>query len=236
LAGILLSGYILLSSIFFHEWRTDGICNGLQVMVKDSLEKHFVTDADLLGLLNRAGLDPVGKSLSGINTDLIETELLKNDMIAEVQAYKTPSGKIKLEITQKIPVIRILSAKGSYYIDNRGGYMPLSTRYTAHVPVASGYIEREFAETQLYEFACFLEENEFWNDQIDQIYVRSADDVELIPRVGGHHVILGSFMDYREKLENLQLFYRQVIPKMGWDKYSVINLSFRDQIVCTKKQ
>ncbi|MCD7935525.1 MAG: cell division protein FtsQ, partial [Tannerellaceae bacterium] len=33
----------------------------------------------------------------------------------------------------------------------------------------------------------------------------------------------------------LQVFYEQAIPKVGWDKYSLINLKFKDQIVCTKK-
>lgn len=36
-----------------------------------------------------------------INTDRIENELLKNEMIARVEAYKTSSGMIKLEVEQK---------------------------------------------------------------------------------------------------------------------------------------
>lgn len=40
------------------------------------------------------------------DTDRIENELLKNEMIARVEAYKTPSGMIKLEVEQKIPILR----------------------------------------------------------------------------------------------------------------------------------
>lgn len=31
------------------------------------------------------------------------------------------------------------------------------------------------------------------------------------------------------------LFYEQAIHKVGWEKYSMINLKYKNQIVCTKK-
>ena len=113
--------------------------------------------------------------------------------------------------------------------------MPLSRHYVAHVLVASGYINKEFAMNELYHFVQFLQDNEFWNNQIDQIYVDADQEVELIPLVGNHKILLGSFDDYQKKLDNLKLFYEQAIPKVGWEKYSLINLKYRNQIVCTKR-
>ena len=173
--------------------------------------------------------------MKSINTELIEEELLKNEMISDIQAYKTPSGIIKLEVIQKMPILRILSANGNYYVDNQGTTMPISSRYVAHVPVVSGYVEKSFAVSDLYKFALFLQENEFWNDQIEQIYVHSDREVELVPRVGNHRIMLGTLDGLEEKLEHLKLFYEQAIPKMGWEKYSMINLKYKNQIVCTKK-
>ena len=85
-------------SFFFREIRQDSICQDLQVVVKDSLDKHFVSESDLVSILKKAGLDPIKRSMADVNTDRIETELLKNEMIAQVEAYKTPSGIIKLEV------------------------------------------------------------------------------------------------------------------------------------------
>ena len=173
--------------------------------------------------------------MSDVNTEKIEQELLKNEMIANVEAYKTPSGIVKMEVMQKIPIIRIMSVTGSYYVDNMGTTMPISRRYAAHVPLASGFVEKEFAVTDLYKFALFLQENEFWNDLIEQIYVFQDQEVELIPKVGNHRIMLGTIDDFRDKLDKLKLFYEQAIPKVGWEKYSVINLKYKNQIVCTKK-
>lgn len=215
--------------------RQDYICRDFQIVVKDSLDKHFVTEDDLVYQLRKAGLNPIDRPMNDVNTDRIETELLKNEMIANVEAYKTPSGIIKLEVYQKMPILRVISVGGNYYVDNEGSTMPVSRRYAAHVPVASGYVEKELAVTDLYKFALFLQKNEFWNNQIEQIYVHSDNEIELIPRVGKLRIVLGTFQDFEEKLNNLQLFYEQAIPKVGWEKYNIINLKYKNQIVCTKK-
>ena len=104
----LLSGYILFASFYFSEERQDMSCQSLQVVVKDSLEKHFISESDLVALLKKAQLDPRKQPMKSINTELIEKELLKNEMISDIQAYKTPSGIIKLEVTQKMPIMRII--------------------------------------------------------------------------------------------------------------------------------
>ncbi|SEF91200.1 cell division protein FtsQ/DivIB [Parabacteroides chinchillae] len=231
----LLFCYIVFITFFFREMRRDYVCHDLQVVVKDSLDKHFVSEGDLIGLLKKAHLNPIDKQMNTVNTDQIENELLKNQMIASVEAYKTPSGIIKLEVKQKVPILRIIGTSGNYYVDNLGSVMPVSSRYVAHVPIVSGYVEKELAVTDLYKFALFLQKNEFWNNQIEQIYVEPDNEIELIPRVGDHRIILGTFDNFEEKLNNLQLFYEQAIPKVGWKKYNVINLKYNNQIVCTKK-
>ncbi len=231
----LLAAYIVFALFFLTRTRQDDVCHGLRIEVKDSLDKHFVNEADILRTLRNAGLDPRRHPLEEVNTDRIETELLKNEMIAQVEAYKTPSGMVKMEVWQKMPILRVMSVRGNYYVDDRGTLMPISQRYTAHVPIVNGYVEKELAVTDLYKFALFLQENEFWNDQIEQIYVYPDHDVELIPRVGSHRILLGTLDDFEEKLANLRLFYEQAVPKLGWEKYGMINLKYKNQIVCTKK-
>ena len=231
----LLSCYVLVVAFFFRDVKEDGLCEGMEIVLRDSLEKHFVTDGDLVYLLKQAKLYPVKTPMNEINTEEIEEKLLSNNMISKVEAYKTPSRLIKLEIEQKMPILRVNNPAGNYYVDNLGSMMPLSRHYVAHVLVASGQIDEKLALGDLYKFALFLEEDDFWNDWIGQIYVDSDNNVELIPRVGNHKVVLGTFDDYQTKLENLRLFYEQAIPKVGWEKYSEINLKYKNQIVCIKR-
>lgn len=235
IVATLLFCYLAGASVYFSHDRQVKACTDIRIVVKDSLEKHFVNEKDVELILKRASLNPIGKPMGKINTEKIENVLMDNQMIREVEAYKTPSGIIRLEIVQKMPVLRIMGVRGNYYVDNEGSTMPVSSHYVAHVPVATGYVEKAFAMTDLYKFALFLQENKFWYNQIEQIFVYPDKEVELVPRVGNHRILLGSLEDYRTKLDNLRLFYRQAIPYVGWDKYSLINLKYKNQIVCTKK-
>jgi cell division protein FtsQ len=53
----------------------------------------------------------------------------------------------------------------------------------------------------------------------------------LIPRVGKHSIVIGSPENLAEKMENLRIFYIKALKNLGWDKYSVINLKYKNQIV-----
>jgi cell division protein FtsQ len=227
----------LFFAIFVLNFNAEAVvCKNLEVIVKDTSDRHFVEKKDIAILLRDAGLSPIGKKLTEIDTEAIEEKLKENKLIKNVECYKTSQGNIKVEISQKIPILRIFSATGSYYIDSEGGVMPLpATVFAAYVPVATGYINMEFATTKLYEFALFLRNNEFWDAQIEQIYVAPNRDIEMTPRIGSHQIILGKLEDYAENLEKLRVFYEKGLGKIGWNRYSVINLKFKDQVVCTKK-
>ncbi len=235
IVAVVLFCYLVFSVILMNGKEEDGVCRQVTVVVKDSADRHFIDRKDVLSILKNTSLYPINQRLRDINTEKIERKVADNELIDRVSVYKTPSGNINIEVTQKTPVLRVFSTQGSYYIDEHGHIMPVSPRYATYLPIASGNIEKSFATTDLYKFALFLQKHDFWNNQIEQIYVYPNKEVELIPRVGDHRIFLGSFDDFREKMDHLQLFYEQAIPKVGWEKYRIINLKYKNQIVCTKK-
>ena len=87
----------------------------------------------------------------------------------------------------------------------------------------------------LFQLANFVEQNSFWKAQISQIFVNENGDFELTPRVGGHIIIFGSSANLEGKFENLMTFYKKGLSRTGWNEYSVINLKFKNQVVCTKR-
>ncbi len=235
IVAVVLFCYLVFSVILMNGKEEDGVCRQITVVVKDSADRHFIDRKDVLSILKNTSLYPINQRLRDINTEKIERKVADNELVDRVSVYKTPSGNINIEVTQKTPVLRVFSTQGSYYIDEHGHIMPVSPRYATYLPIASGNIEKSFATTDLYKFALFLQKHDFWNNQIEQIYVYPNKEVELIPRVGDHRIFLGSFEDFREKMDHLQLFYEQAIPKVGWEKYRIINLKYKNQIVCTKK-
>ena len=114
--------------------------------------------------------------------------------------------------------------------------MPISSNFSVYVPLATGIIDEEFAKTKLYDFADFLNKNPEWDAWIEQIVVKSGNEIELIPRIGDFRIILGQLENYPEKLNKFLLFVEEGLNKIGWNRYSAINLKYDNQVVCTKKR
>jgi cell division protein FtsQ len=233
------------------------LCDGLKISIKDTLELSFVEPDDVRIIVHNKIGDPVGKKLSSINISMLEKIIDNNPFVSDAEVFSSIDGKLNIEVLQRRPVVRVVNFnQESFYIDDQGSFMPLSDKFTARVPVANGYIfDRESDQRvkarssanvtvpdtgrnvigDIFEVAHFVNQNEFWTSQIEQIYVNGNGDLELIPRVGMHTIIFGDAKDITGKFDRLYLFYTKGLSKTGWDKYKTINLKFKDQVVCTKR-
>ena len=232
---VLLLAYLSFTVYYTNSYaKKNSICKELRIDIADSDERQYLTENDIINSITKAGLSPVGKDLALVNTAAIKKKLEENRFIKQTECYKTVDGTVRIKVFHRIPVLRVFSMRESYYVDNDGEKMPIPANFAAYVPVANGFIEDEYAKNQLYEFAIFLQQDQFWNSQIKQIYVAQNGDVELTPTVGSQRIVLGKIENYKENLEKLRLFYDKGLSKVGWNKYSVINLKFKNQVVCTK--
>jgi cell division protein FtsQ len=232
---VVLLAYLIFAVVYLNpKAEKETLCKTVEILIMDKTEDQYLSKTQVLNFLHNAGIDPVGKSVSKINTDKIETQLEKNRLIKNAECFKTIEGTIKIRIYQRTPILRIISNKGNYYIDNEGEVMPVPNNFSAFVPIATGYIEESYAKKQLYELALFLRKDKFWNAQIEQIYLAPNGDIELVPRVGNHQIILGKIENYTENLAKLKIFYEKGLNNVGWNKYSKINLKYKNQVVCTR--
>ncbi len=232
----LAAAYLFLAITAFNHKPAGTVCTALELLVRDSVYAGFITQQEVTALLDKNGLNPVGNDPDQADTRAMEEVLSKHPLIDGVECYKTPGGKICVEVSQRIPVLRVMDSHGAdYYVDNHGKMMPTSAKCVAHVAVATGNISRDFATRQLYPFGLFLQNDPFWQAQTEQIHVLPDQTVELVPRVGDHLIYLGKLKDYRRKLERVRLFYEKALNRVGWNKYSRINVEFDNQIICTRR-
>ena len=186
---------------------------------------------------NTKPADQVCKGMELIIKDSIDHGFIsQHPLIENVECYRTPGCKIGIEVTQRLPILRVMANNGdNYYIDNKGKIMPIPNS-SAHVAVVTGYVDRDFAVKELYTLGVFLQAHPLWDAQIEQINVTQAKELELVPRVGEHIIFLGKPGNYEEKFEKLKTFYEKGLNQVGWNKYSRISLEFNNQIICTKKE
>jgi cell division protein FtsQ len=98
-----------------------------------------------------------------------------------------------------------------------------------------GNFSADYAGKRLLPLISFINENTFWSSQIDQIYVGVNGELSMIPRVGDQVIIFGTPEDFEVKFRNLKALYTEGFKSGGWNRYSMINAKFLNQIVCTKK-
>ena len=230
--SMLLSVIVLLMA-FSIKNQKNGNCQAFDVIVVSS-ENHFINDKIINELLSNKNLHPFGKTKVEFAMDEIEKSIGNHPAIKQVNAYCDIAGNVSVEILQRNPIARVVTANNSFYIDENGKRMPLSKVYTAHTLVITGNVH--FIEKgNLFLLAKFIAENPFWKAQIMQIHAENNGDLILIPRVGYHQIVFGKPTDIAEKFSKLKLLYEKGISEKGWNNYSHINLKFKNQIVCTKE-
>ena len=234
---LLVSAYLIVAVTAFNRKPKAAVCSDLELVIKDTVYAGFITKKEVLSMLRKEKLDPVGRDLDEVRTDRLEEVLSAHPLIDRVECYKTPSGKVCTEVSQRIPIMRVMSSRGNnYYLDNKGTIMPPGAKCVAHVPLATGHIEKSFAMEKLYKFGVFLQKNSFWNAQIEQIHVLPGKNIELVPRVGDHLIYLGKIAGFEKKLKRVKAFYERGLNQVGWNKYSRISVEFDNQIICTKRE
>lgn len=233
---LVIGAYLVVAITAFNVKPPGQVCDDIELLVKDSLNTGFITKGEVISMLKKNHANPVGRGMDSIRMEPMEKILATHPLIDEVECYKTPTGKVHVEVTQRIPILRIMARNGeNYYIDNKGEIMPPESRCIAHLVVVTGYVDKEYATAELYPLGLFLQKNAFWDSQIEQLNVLPTKEIEMVPRVGDHIVFLGKLEHYEDKLYRLKEFYQKALNKVGWNKYKRISLEFDNQIICTKR-
>jgi cell division protein FtsQ len=183
--------------------------------------------------------------MEAINLQDLENRLKANPFIEYAKVYADMDGTVFVDVSQRLPVLRIMNHfNQDFYVDQHGLKIPLSNNFTAMVLVANGDID-EMLTTKLdtlhtdlakglLKTAQFIRKDSLWNAQIAQIFVNNKREIELIPRVGNNRILLGEADSLTTKFNNLYIFYKNVIPRVGWDTYKTINLKYANQVVGVK--
>lgn len=335
------------------ERRRQQTVGGMDIVITDGDRIPLADEAAVRRWISAAGIRTEGIKASEAPLGQIESTILAHGFIRRAEAYLTSDGRIRVEIAQHRPVMRMMLESGyDFYLTDRGEVFRAPEMAAVYVPVVTGrfdvpfpadfegasnsvmlarkaeidrriddireeqnalrierrhiararsrvrgrQIERGFRESKedfearaaierrtkndslallrwrdrdrlarieqknelitreaarqkkleknyedfinLTNFVKLIESDDFWRAQIVEIVVSQAQNgslqLRLIPRAGGHTIVFGRIEDVEAKLDKLLLFYRRVLNKEGWERYSTIDIRFADQVVCTR--
>ncbi|NHA04875.1 cell division protein FtsQ [Mucilaginibacter sp. HC2] len=241
---VCLGGLIALMS-FIEIKKAGVICTAVKVNIPGS--QYFIDKQEVDQILQTSSHTLIGRKLEGINIQDLENKLRANPFIEFAKVYTEMDGVLRVEVSQRQPILRIMNHYDmDFYVDQHGLKIPLSPNFTARVLVANGFIDELFTNhvdslhtklaKDLFLTADFIRKDSLWDAQIAQLYVNKDHEIELIPRVGSQRILIGNADSLQVKFDNLMAFYKQVLPKVGWDKYSIINIKYSGQVVGIKNE
>ena len=167
----------------------------------------------------------------------------RHPLVRQADVYVDARNRVRVRIEQPEPLIRIIDGHAaSYYLDADGQRIPLSSSYSPRVMVATGQIpsyrdsilkQPDHLLAQLVQLSTQVEQDEFVKALIEQVHVKNGE-MFLVPKMGRFEIQLGDASNLEAKFRRLKAFYQHVLPTAGWDKYVLVNLAYKDQIVCRK--
>ncbi|MFC6999206.1 cell division protein FtsQ/DivIB [Rufibacter roseus] len=193
--------------------------------------------------MTRNGTQPLtGRKKEEIDLKQLEMRIKTHKFVKEAEVFRDLAGNINVKVQQNRPIARLLSADRDVYIDEEGAQLPLSNHYTANViPVTVGVgLTKNKADSffqdsvgvKYLSLLRFVEKDDFWNAQMAHMHIDSKGKVSFLTQVGDQHIEFGKPVQIEDKFRKLFIFYKEVLPVVGWEKYGRLNIEYKDQIIC----
>ena len=196
-------------------------------------ESPFVTHE----MVNNLLIDNFGGTFSiqkdRVNLKSIEQTINKHNLIENSEVFLSVDGKLKTVIKQKTPIARVFNKNTSFYIDYKGGKMPLSSNFTARVPLVYGDFNNRY-DKSFVELLQEIYNDDFLKKNIIGMKILPDGSVIMKNRDYGYDIIFGRTIYMEKKFNNYKAFFQKAVQDTLINSYKKINLKFTKQVVCTK--
>jgi len=225
----------------------------ININIQSNDSDNFITENDIYTIIEQIYDSIEGLSFADLDIETVERSINHNQYIYASEVHATIDGIIEIDVMLREPVVRVINTGGEQcYIDTEGQIMELHKSQVSHVMIASGSINdplscrsiRDYNNNSdslrnndlqiIFKLATYIRNHTFYNAMIEQIYFNPNGDIELIPKLGNHLIILGDTNDLEMRMGKLMAFYQKGLRNMDWYKYKTINLKYNNQVVCSK--
>ncbi len=219
--------------------------SGVEIHISGVQNNYFIDKKDVLNILEKVNNGKLDKAeISSLNLGEMEMRLEKDQWVRRAELFFDNNNILQVKISEREPVARIFTLTGSsFYIDSSLMRLPLSDKFSARLPVFTSFpTEVKVLKKQdslllndIKTLGEYIETDPFWMAQIDQVDITSEGNFEFIPKLGNQIIRFGNAENYEEKFNKLFAFYKQVQTRVGWNKYSIVDVRFKNQVVGVKR-
>lgn len=173
-------------------------------------------------------------TLADVDIKKIEEKVANNAYVDSIEVHKDVKGTIHFNIKCNVPIARVITPKGEFYLSDKGFKMPLSKLNSALVLLVNGDV-KEAEYEDLSKFITYLNQDDLLKNHIIGIEKVGQRSYNLIVNRGNFYIEFGTLNNFEKKLNNLKLFYDQYVNFVGAEEYEKLSLKFINQVVATKR-
>lgn len=242
---ILGSGAVVLLVAAIDRKNSDHIAR-VDIHILGVQNNYFIDKKDVLVILQKTNGQKLENANAGaLNLGQMENALSKQPWVKNAEMFFDNNNVLQVKITEREPIARIFTVSGaSFYIDSSLARLPLSAKFSPRLPVFTSFptdvkVLSKPDSSLLNDIKImseFINAHPFWMAQIDQVDITSARTFELTPKLGNQVIRFGNADNYEQKFNKLLAFYKQVQTKIGWNRYSVIDVQFKNQVVGVNRE
>ena len=206
--------------------------------------EQLISEKEIKQILQLAAGKTITKAnIKSLNLRKLEAKLNKDKRIQRADLYFDSKNRLHAHIIQKKPIMRVIEEEGGeYYLDENGKQVPVTRGSAVRVPLVTGIrdtfslvntkSDRPSKLKQVFDIMKYVAKDPFLTALIEQAHVEhdSIGDIVLIPKLGREKLIFGDASDIEAKFDNLKIFYRDGMPKLGWSRYKSLNLKYSHQV------
>ena len=216
-------------------------CKGIEITISGVNNNFFIDKKDVLAIINRfTDQAAEGKAIQSFNLRQMEAALEKDVWIKNAELFFDNNDILQANVEEREPVARIFTQAGNtFYIDSSAMMLPLSEKFSARVPVFTSFpSEAKILSTadssllfDIKNMSMQLQADSFLMAMIDQVDITPQRSFEMTPKIGNQLIEFGDASEPAAKFKKLKLFYKNIMVKAGWNRYSNINLQYDNQVV-----
>jgi cell division protein FtsQ len=220
-------------------------CSGMSITIEGVDNNFFVDKKDIANTIALVtGGSVTGKEMSAFDLKKLEIALQKDIWVKTAQLFFDNNNRLVVKVLEREPVARVFTTAGTtFYIDSSLAMLPLSEKFSARLPVFTGFPSDKAVLTpqdsallkDILTVSMAIQKDSFNMAMIDQVDINSQRIFEMVPKIGNTIIVFGDATDVAAKFYKLQLFYKEVMVKTGWNKYSEINVQYNGQVVAKRK-
>ena len=225
--------------------RNDKLCSGYEIEIVGGGDHWFMDKNDVVQVLTNNGAYKLkGRPIKNFDLRRLEDKLSKDVWIREAELFFDNNNLLRVKIEEREPIARIFTVNNnSFYVDSAGEQLPLSDKFSARLPVFTGFPsdkpKRNGPDSallrQVKEVSNYLLKHPFWMAQIAQVDITPDKRFEMMPTIGNHIIEFGNGMDADKKFGRLMTFYKEVLSKTGMNIYEKINVQYDKQVIGVRR-